>query len=384
MQTEIIVVGDTELGGGTITDDFIADKSLSQLLLTYAEKKSPVDFICNGDTFDFLKCPYLEKDKITYPRHITSEVSVSKLKMIYDAHKPVFQAWREFVKLPTHNLYFVIGNHDHDLFYPEVRQKIKSLFRSRKNVHFVMKYEKNNTHVEHGHQHDFLNRIKPDHPFLKYKKQRILNIPWVSFGIISGFLKLKEEHPFMERIKPLPILFSHHHAIVRKLNIHSIFFLLKNILLYPLHYHFDPTWTFPRELLREIYRRFRNVHWDVDDVVKTFKRKRRGSLHKNKIYVFGHVHTKYVEEKEGWVIIHSDTWRDEYFLDKDTKVLTPKTKQYVHILAEDNTVQWELRAYPITRSTFYFDDVMKDEVKFLTIAASEEGYHYPFTKPERK
>src|SRR3989344_2877059 len=96
LQKEIILLGDVEMGGGTITDDFISDKTLSELILELSKRKHPVDLIFNGDTFDFLKCPYREKDFVIYPRHISQEVALNKLVQIYRAHKSVFAALGKF------------------------------------------------------------------------------------------------------------------------------------------------------------------------------------------------------------------------------------------------------------------------------------------------
>ena len=60
---EIIVIGDIEMGAGTLTDDFISDKYLVKLINSLTRKKHPVDFVLNGDTFDFLKCPLIEDRK---------------------------------------------------------------------------------------------------------------------------------------------------------------------------------------------------------------------------------------------------------------------------------------------------------------------------------
>ena len=117
----------------------------------------------NGDTFDFLKCPFYKDGKATYPRHITKEISLMKLQNIYRAHERVFKAWKEFVSHPKNNLYFTVGNHDHELVYPEVQEDIKVLLGGTENIHFPgLVYKNNGVYVEHGHQYDFLHEINFD------------------------------------------------------------------------------------------------------------------------------------------------------------------------------------------------------------------------------
>ena len=97
MNKEVIIIGDIEMGGGTLTDDFISDQTLSRLIYSLCNKNVPVDLVLNGDTFDFLKCPYIENQVASYPRHITAEISLAKLRLIYNAHTPVFEALKRFV-----------------------------------------------------------------------------------------------------------------------------------------------------------------------------------------------------------------------------------------------------------------------------------------------
>ncbi|PIN74309.1 hypothetical protein COV20_01685 [Candidatus Woesearchaeota archaeon CG10_big_fil_rev_8_21_14_0_10_45_16] len=376
MKKEIVVIGDVEIGGGTLTDDFISDKALSAFIGTLTRKKTPVDFILNGDSFDFMKCPYIVKGKNTYPRHITEKISLAKLKLMEEAHAPVFEALRRFVSHKKNRLFFTIGNHDHDLFYEGVQERIKELLKSKENVFFRLQYHFHGVYAEHGQQYDFLNKINPKRAFITYRGEKILNIPWLAFGLISRFMTIKEEHPFMERIKPYPTMFSHHKAVLQKINRRSIEYVLKSIIYYPLRYFYDPTYTIPREIFRELYRRLKNRHWDIDNIVPVFKRRQRWRANlRNKIHVLGHVHEHYLEQKGGWIIIHPDTWRDEYTFDETNGKLYHKPKKYVHILVEDDdSLQWEVKDYPIKRSVLRFDDVLKDEVGWVKKAAAEEGY----------
>jgi len=379
MKKEIILLGDIEMGGGTLTDDFISDRTLSKLIYSLCNRNVPVDLVLNGDTFDFLKCPHIINNAASYPRHITSEISLAKLRLVYNAHKPVFEALKRFASEKKNRLFFIIGNHDPDLVHPEVQAQIRSLLDSSENIIFSFYYNDHSVHAEHGHQYDFLNKVNEEHLFLDYKGQKILNIPWVSFGLISKFMNLKEEYPVLERIIPRPAIFSHHKAVNRIINRRVIEYFVKSLMYYPLRYYYDPTYTFPRELVREFYRRVKNVHWDVDEIVDTFKRKRRKALHRNKLYVFGHVHKRYLEEAGDIVIIHPDTWRDEYFLDTKTRNLIPKTKRYVQVtVSDDNTIKWKIINCQLNRSTIHFDDLVRDEKKYAKLAAEEEGYTMNF------
>ena len=386
MKKEIIVIGDVEMGAGTLTDDFISDKALSQLIIMLSKQEQPLDLIMNGDPFDFLKCPHFGKEgKKTFPRHITEQISLDKLNLMYKAHTRVFKAWKKFVKKKQHYIIFIIGNHDQDLIYKRVQEQLRVLLGRKQNILFKFRYRQQGVHVEHGHQYDLVSRMNFDKLFLSYKGISILNFSWVSFSLIGDFLALKEQHPFLERVKPWPALFSLYDLIVKKLSFHSIVFILKSLLYYPFRYYSDPTYTLPRTLLREIYYRIKNFDWEVEDIIASFKKSKHPHLRRNKLYVFGHVHKKYVEENTDWTILQPDTWRDEYFLEQNSRTLKSKKKNYVQIKIDDlSEVTWQINTWPIIRSTFHFEDVIKDELTFLNLAAKEEGYTFPqFTTPDQ-
>ncbi len=378
MKCEVIVLGDIEMGGGTLTDDFIADVSLSKLIKSYSRKNHPIELVLNGDTFDFLKCPYIVDGRRSYPRHITPSISLKKLQDIYTAHRAVFLALKYFIAKPDNQVTFTIGNHDHDLFFKEIQKEIRLLLGNKKNISFALSYQKYGINAEHGQQYDLLNKINRNRPFIKYKGHNILNIPWVALGIISRFLTLKEEHPMLERIFPRPLLFSHHKTVVKKLSWRSIEYLFKSLFYYPLRYIQDPTYFLPRTLLRELYRRVKKFHWDVDSIVDVFKRQRKRMLSEHRVHILGHVHQHYIEEsKFDWVLLHPDTWRDEYILDNHTKKIVPKAKHYIHLQVQDNLVHnWEMVEWPIKQKSYLFSEVIADELTVLQKAAKAEAYKF--------
>ena len=376
MEKEIIVMGDIEMGAGNLTDDFISDRALSQLIHQLARRKHPLDLVLNGDILDFLKCPVVQDGKFTYPRHITAEISLEKLHLMHKAHLRVFEALKAFAGSATyHHIYFVIGNHDHDLFFPQVRAELKRLLGNKHTLHFPgLKYDSQGVYVEHGQQYDFLHRINFKNLFVHYKGRSLLNFPWTSFGLISTFMDMKERHPFLERISPRPLLFSLHRMVLRKVSLRSLSYFLKSVLYYPFRYYSDPTYTFPRQMFGEFYRRLKEKDWEVDNVVDIFRKRKRGRLHR-KISVLGHVHKTYVHEHQGSAVINPGTWRDEYQLEGKTRMLVPKKKHYVDIWIKGDQVQYTLKEVSIPRSVFLFDQVVKDEVGYLLLAAQEEGFY---------
>lgn len=373
MDKEIIVMGDIEMGAGNLTDAFISDRALAEVIRSLAQKETPVDLVLNGDTFDFLKCPSQIVPTTVYPRHITKTVSLAKLELIYHAHRSVFDAVKEFVSVPNHLVYFILGNHDQDLVYPEVQQEIQRLLGNTEQVVFPgLHYEQHQVYVEHGHQYDFLFQMNYQNIFLKHKGDSILNFPFVTFGLIDEFMRLNEQHPFLERIFPRPALLTHHRVIAREVNKRTMGYFLKSLLYYPFRFYSDPTYTFPTNIIRQLFRRIKTLNWDVDDITSIFRKKAK--LTRNKIYVLGHIHEKYLQKKKNQVIIHPGSWRDEYDFNPKTRELLPRMKRYVTITVTNNQPTYQLIDLPLHRSIFGFDDVLRQEKKYIQLAGQEEGY----------
>jgi len=374
VQKEVIVLGDVEMGAGNLTDDFISDNALCELIDELEKRAHNVDLVLNGDIFDFLKCPYFRNNQLSYTRHVTEEISLSKLNLIYKAHQRVFYSLRKFVKKRKNKLYFIIGNHDMDLVFKEIQNKIREFLGKKRNIYFKHFYNQDKIYIEHGQQYDFLNRFNKKRLFLKHKKDIILNQSWVSFSLMSKFMDLKEQHPFLERITPRPSLMDLHKDIVKKLTWRGIVYFLKSTFYYPFRYFFDPTYFYPRELVKDFYRRLRKAHYDLDNIIKVFKLTKRRTYKKSKIVVLGHIHEKFIEDKRGRVIIHPGSWRDEYHLDKESRKLVPIPKRYVQIIVEDENINYQLIEYPLKREEVSFDKAIKNEIAQIKKAAFEEGF----------
>ena len=324
IKKDIIVIGDIEMGAGNLTDDFISDRALSKVILKFAKKRNTVDLILNGDTFDFLKCPYVQKEKHTYPNKITEEISINKLEQIYKAHRRVFQALKHFVSQAKNNLYLIIGNHDHDLFFPGVQKKLRTLLKGKHNIFFPLVYQQNSVHVEHGHQYDALNRVDLEDLFVTKGKKTYLNLPEASQGILFSLMGLKtKHHPFLERIKPISALLAHHLKLSKAIKRRSVLYFTRRMLGYSLHRIVSKKAKYPHELVKEALQRLKKHVDCAINIVPQFKRKRK-QLKQYAVHVFGHVHHRYIEQHTDWVIIHADTWRDEYLFDIKSRKLLPK------------------------------------------------------------
>ena len=359
LMKHIFVIGDVELGAGNKTDDFIADKVLSRLISSWSVHKN-ADLVLNGDTFDFLKCPYTLPAQ--YTRHVTAEIAVKKLHLVIKAHPLVFRALKKFAK--NNMIYFIRGNHDLELAFPAVQQELRLYL---KNVWFPgLQYVFQDVYVEHGQQYDPANWMHPRRLFAYLGGKRILNNTFSSFTVIGALIPLKEEHPFLERIKPWPLMMRFHAPIGKKVNRTIFFYFLKSVFYYPLRYYADPTHQFPRQFIGEFVRRVRSWNWDLADYLPIFKKKNRPQ----KVIVLGHIHESLIEKNKHRVIIRPGAWRDEYLL-YSSGVVEPIRKQYVHITVGKKT-RWKVEELPRYRTSLNFYEIVRDEQKVLTAAIEEE------------
>lgn len=128
----IFVISDVHIGAGEL-DDFVP--RLQDILLAFlgvlARLPQAVELVINGDFFDFATAapwgdPQLESRSAHGLRLCFTEAqSCRKLENIIKSHGPVFDALaRLLLASPRHRITMLPGNHDADLFWPKVRQRL--------------------------------------------------------------------------------------------------------------------------------------------------------------------------------------------------------------------------------------------------------------------
>lgn len=358
---EIIVFNDVELGGGTATDDFIADNLLINQLQEFLKIKNPIDLVFNGDTFDFLKCPYIKNGKLKYPGKITVDVSRYKINRIYRSHKQVFEALRKFICKKKNRIYFIFGNHDYDLLFPEIQEKIIWLLDAKKNVFFQMNYFNNTVYIEHGQQYDDYYKI-PSKIIKKSRTVKILNIPILTSGFTNFFMPVIERHPFMERVNQRKLLVKEYKPVGKVLLVPGLKFICYNLFfaifkqIYMLN--IPNFFSAGKEFLRDLFSK------DFEyDIMMYFK---KGTLIRKdaNVIIFGHIHTYFNALIENKRLIILDTWRDEYHLN-ETGYIIPKTKRYARIVSVKHGNKITITEFIPKRGVLNFSNVLKNELGYV-------------------
>jgi len=167
-----------------------------------------VEFILNGDFFDFLNVPYQGE----FVDLITEDVSLYKTEAVIAGHPKIMAAIRRFVSLPNKKITYMIGNHDADLFFEKVRERITkewdpeggypsskvNILADRDRIFFSEGVE-----IQHGNQFESGTAIDFSKPILHAWGRPVLNLPWGSFYVLKIINRLKWEREYIDKIRPV-------------------------------------------------------------------------------------------------------------------------------------------------------------------------------------
>jgi UDP-2,3-diacylglucosamine pyrophosphatase LpxH len=225
-----LVVSDFHLGKGHILPDgslnifeeFYYDDKFTEFLDYHSNgdfADADVELILNGDFLNLLQTDY----RGHHTTVLTEPIDLHKVKVIVDGHRGVFEAMRRFAAKPHKRITYVVGNHDQGMLWPKTREFMDEVCGTRVNFKNIV-YFFDGIHIEHGHQHEAANRINPKKFFLKQDlPEPILNLPWASYFFVNFVLKIKEQMPYVDKVRPF-------HAFVRWGIMNEFVFSVKTIL----------------------------------------------------------------------------------------------------------------------------------------------------------
>lgn len=206
----VVSISDLELGAGGPFDDVPSASFVSQVIRSYSDepfRHLAVDLVLNGDTFDLLKTSVDGR----YPIHIDAEVAVRKLERVLAAHPDFLDALKAFLAAPTdRRVFFVVGNHDQELLFPEVQQLLRERLSDHPGVYLPgFSIGIGDALVEHGSQGDNMFRVPPEAPFVSFQGRRLLNLPWATVALIEAMMPLQTHLFWADRLKPRKLVFEH-------------------------------------------------------------------------------------------------------------------------------------------------------------------------------
>jgi UDP-2,3-diacylglucosamine pyrophosphatase LpxH len=332
----LVVLSDIEMGAGGPYDDFPHTEHLADLILSYTGPEHAdraVDLVFNGDTFDLLKTSV----DGAYPHHVTPGVALAKLARVARAHRPFFAALAEFSARMGERggVHFVVGNHDAELLFPEVQERVHRLAGGGRVFFPGFALDVGRVHIEHGSQLDPLFVMDETEPFLWHGSERLLNIPWASVALLDVAI-------------PLQPLLYHHDRLKPKQRVLELIPEIKELLTgafwtyWTRDYWKDfwdggnpvktVSWAMLKELVRRLVTRDPDV-WMADDLQRRAVESDRYDL-----YLVGHQH-----EPSWWShgrrkVLRTGAMRDEFMLDASGATQTAINKTYAEVLLEDGEV----------------------------------------------
>lgn len=225
----LIVISDLHIGAGALDDfDVPIELEFTVFIGDISQRPAPVELVINGDFLEFVQAVPWEDAAL---RSVTAErlqlcftqpQSVEKLESIIRHHPNVFKALGWFLAKPANRLVILPGNHDADLFWPDVRARLRAILDEtagapvgdRLVLHLDRVYrppQMPGVWIEHGHQYDTNNRFYFDDgecwsdakpPIVQVDGTARL-LACVGTQFLCDYLnKLDETHPFVDNVKP--------------------------------------------------------------------------------------------------------------------------------------------------------------------------------------
>lgn len=340
MNRRFFVIGDIEMGKGDLMDDFHDD----DILIRFIEEIARVDadeitLLLNGDTFDFLKMDYQGK----YPRYITEEISLWKLEHVLEKHAGVFEAFKKFLESGNIKLVFIIGNHDPDLVWPKVQQKLRGVLAGNDaQVVFTHAFDDEQFHVQHGNLIDPLFGFDHLKPVIQFRGRKILNLPLGAHMSAQYLIGFKKKFHQQEVMYPQHEVIKKYPEYKRAITFVTLRNSLRIFVLDPIIHFANPMYRIPYfRVARHLWRYgFDGVHDDKFLDIEQLEAK----FGKKKVYVLAHAHVRKDLHYHDRRYIFLDCWRTER--DVRTEDLRKKPKTYVEIaIADDQVVAVELKVY---------------------------------------
>ncbi len=223
-----IVISDTHLGAGFADagnnlEDFTSDTEFAGFIRRLAaesdRKDLPMDIIFNGDFIEFLQVPALESfnPQAVYPPEsyavATEHDALRKIDLVIHGHQPVFDALGAFVsESPVRRVLFLWGNHDPELFWPAVQNRIRTALRAEGERRDLVvfpgeKIIEDGVYIEHGNQYtEPYNRFSnPSSPIDPRYPTRVEH-PAGSKFVIDFFNNVERKRYWVDGVKPMEAL----------------------------------------------------------------------------------------------------------------------------------------------------------------------------------
>jgi UDP-2,3-diacylglucosamine pyrophosphatase LpxH len=221
-----IVISDCHLSAGRFFEgslnpheDFFFDDEMCEFLRYFSTGRYgvgvagpvEVELVINGDFLDFLNVPYRGE----FEDAITEEIALFKVEAIIAGHPKVMKALREFAAQPGKSITYLVGNHDPDLFFPGVRQRLLEEWSGPQDsggpsrVRILHEQDHlsypEGVEIHHGNQFEAVHVLNFQKPILESPEleKPVLNLPWGSFYVLKIINRMKWERDYVDKVRPI-------------------------------------------------------------------------------------------------------------------------------------------------------------------------------------
>lgn len=310
-----LVISDLHLGRGrrlpnglmNPLEEFYFEDKLVEFIDFYSTGKFrdyEVELIINGDFLNFLQVDY----KGHFLTVITEGVALDVLKGIVKGQEKVMRALREFAASPQRSISYIVGNHDQAMLWPQLRAYFNEVIGAPVKFKNIA-YNFDGVHIEHGHMHEAANRLDPKKFFLKKDlPEPILNLPFGSHFFVDFVMKVKQEHPHVDKIRPFRLMLRWAFVNETMFTIRTFFKLIWFFIKAMFDTH--PTKHFPfKRIVQTIMESA--IFPDLSDSAHKILRHEAVNT-----VIFGHTHVyQYRQWEHGKEYFNTGTWTDITSLD---------------------------------------------------------------------
>ena len=305
-----LILSDLHIGSGRILEsgavnsleEFYYSEKLVEFLSFYTSGEYlsyNIELILNGDILNLLQVDF----RGHFLTVVTETVSVETLDKIVSGHPAVFKKMREFAAVEGNEITYIVGNHDQGMLWPGAREYLNKVLGTTVRFKNIV-YFFDGVHIEHGHMHEAANRLDPKKFFLKKNlPEPILNLPFGSHFFIEFVLKIKQKHPYVDKIRPLKRMLRWSIMNETLFTIRGLFSLMvyfcKSVLVK------DPTRSWPfRRIMQILFESA--VFPDLTDSARKILGDKR--VH---TVVFGHSHVyQYRQWRDDKEYFNTGTWTE--------------------------------------------------------------------------
>ncbi|MCK5883338.1 MAG: metallophosphoesterase [Bacteriovoracaceae bacterium] len=214
----VIVVSDLHLGAGAYIgkkrnylEAFHHDEEFIDFLDYFSTgdyQNREVDLIINGDFLDLLAVPFV---KFFDDDFWSEEAALAKLEIIIDAHKEVIASLGDFLEKKNKHIYYIIGNHDAEMIFPSLRERLKKALPEKVRTSFSITSNESGEFspipgviIKHGHEYEKAHQFRPSKSLISDENDRKYFLPpWGSYFVIRVLNKYKEIRPHVDAVKPI-------------------------------------------------------------------------------------------------------------------------------------------------------------------------------------